>query len=155
VGSSGGYHSDGSVEADLPMAQLSELFNVNHFIVSQVLPCYWRLFTSHVCSLFFFCVVLLSFHSRSPYFIRMHFALTSYGYAFLSKQFRSPFNVITPQGQPARSCAVVHVLARGGVGHRGFTHQRVFGAAQGSGCPGRVFASSASRLGLGRASAGE
>lgn len=37
VGSSGGYHSDGSVEADLPMAQLSELFNVNHFIVSQVI----------------------------------------------------------------------------------------------------------------------
>ena len=25
-----------SVESDLPMAQLSELFNVNHFIVSQV-----------------------------------------------------------------------------------------------------------------------
>jgi len=34
----GGYHSDGSLEADLPMAQLSELFNVNHFIVSQVNP---------------------------------------------------------------------------------------------------------------------
>ena len=32
----GTYHSDGSVECDLPMAQLSELFNVNHFIVSQV-----------------------------------------------------------------------------------------------------------------------
>lgn len=28
--------SDGSVESDLPMQQLSELFNVNHFIVSQV-----------------------------------------------------------------------------------------------------------------------
>jgi len=28
--------SDGSVENDLPMQQLSELFNVNHFIVSQV-----------------------------------------------------------------------------------------------------------------------
>ncbi|RLN71997.1 hypothetical protein BBJ28_00024038 [Nothophytophthora sp. Chile5] len=28
--------SDGSVECDLPMARLSELFNVNHFIVSQV-----------------------------------------------------------------------------------------------------------------------
>ena len=27
---------DGSTEADLPMAQLSELFNINHFIVSQV-----------------------------------------------------------------------------------------------------------------------
>jgi len=35
--SSAGY-SDGSVEADLPMQQLSELFNVNHFIVSQVNP---------------------------------------------------------------------------------------------------------------------
>lgn len=34
---SGGY-SDGSVENDLPMQQLSELFNVNHFIVSQVNP---------------------------------------------------------------------------------------------------------------------
>ena len=29
-------YSDGSVENDLPMQQLSELFNVNHFIVSQV-----------------------------------------------------------------------------------------------------------------------
>ena len=28
--------SDGSVECDLPMERLSELFNVNHFIVSQV-----------------------------------------------------------------------------------------------------------------------
>jgi TAG lipase/steryl ester hydrolase/phospholipase A2/LPA acyltransferase len=31
-------YSDGSVENDLPMEQLSELFNVNHFIVSQVNP---------------------------------------------------------------------------------------------------------------------
>ena len=33
------YHSaatDGSIENELPMNQLSELFNVNHFIVSQV-----------------------------------------------------------------------------------------------------------------------
>lgn len=29
-------YSDGSVENDLPMKQLSELFNINHFIVSQV-----------------------------------------------------------------------------------------------------------------------
>ena len=29
---------DGSVDSDLPMARLSELFNVNHFIVSQVNP---------------------------------------------------------------------------------------------------------------------
>ena len=29
-------YSDGSIENDLPMEQLSELFNVNHFIVSQV-----------------------------------------------------------------------------------------------------------------------
>ena len=28
-------YSDGSFDADLPMQQLSELFNVNHFIVSQ------------------------------------------------------------------------------------------------------------------------
>lgn len=27
--------SDGSVESDLPMTRLSELFNVNHFLVSQ------------------------------------------------------------------------------------------------------------------------
>jgi predicted acylesterase/phospholipase RssA len=33
---SGGRYSDGSVESDLPMEQLAELFNVNHFIVSQV-----------------------------------------------------------------------------------------------------------------------
>jgi TAG lipase / steryl ester hydrolase / phospholipase A2 / LPA acyltransferase len=32
------HYSDGSVENDLPMQQLSELFNVNHFIVSQVNP---------------------------------------------------------------------------------------------------------------------
>lgn len=31
----GGGYSDGSIENDLPMQQLSELFNVNHFIVSQ------------------------------------------------------------------------------------------------------------------------
>ncbi len=31
-------YTDGSIEADLPMQQLSELFNVNHFIVSQVNP---------------------------------------------------------------------------------------------------------------------
>lgn len=30
------HYSDGSVENDLPMKQLSELFNINHFIVSQV-----------------------------------------------------------------------------------------------------------------------
>lgn len=29
---------DGSVDGDLPMARLSEMFNVNHFIVSQVNP---------------------------------------------------------------------------------------------------------------------
>lgn len=29
---------DGSVDSDLPMARLAELFNVNHFIVSQVNP---------------------------------------------------------------------------------------------------------------------
>lgn len=29
---------DGSVDNDLPMAKLSELFNVNHFVVSQVNP---------------------------------------------------------------------------------------------------------------------
>jgi len=27
---------DGSVEKDLPMEQLAELFNINHFLVSQV-----------------------------------------------------------------------------------------------------------------------
>lgn len=32
------HYSDGSVENDLPMQQLSELFNVNHFIISQVNP---------------------------------------------------------------------------------------------------------------------
>jgi hypothetical protein len=31
-------YSDGSIENDLPMQQLSELFNVDHFIVSQVNP---------------------------------------------------------------------------------------------------------------------
>lgn len=31
-------YTDGSVDADLPMQQISELFNVNHFIVSQVNP---------------------------------------------------------------------------------------------------------------------
>eukprot|EP00606_Chrysophyceae_sp_TOSAG23-5_P001038 GSChrysophyteH2.ASY1.ANO1.71.1 assembled CDS len=31
-------YTDGSIEADLPMQQLAELFNVNHFIVSQVNP---------------------------------------------------------------------------------------------------------------------
>ena len=31
-------YSDGSIENDLPMQQLSELYNVNHFVVSQVNP---------------------------------------------------------------------------------------------------------------------
>lgn len=30
--------SDGSMEADLPMQQLSEMFNINHFIISQANP---------------------------------------------------------------------------------------------------------------------
>ena len=30
--------ADGSLENDLPMQQLSEMFNVNHFIISQVNP---------------------------------------------------------------------------------------------------------------------
>lgn len=34
----GSQWSDGSVESDLPIARVSELFNVNHFIVSQVNP---------------------------------------------------------------------------------------------------------------------
>lgn len=32
------HFSDGSMEADLPMSQLSEMFNVNHFIISQANP---------------------------------------------------------------------------------------------------------------------
>jgi TAG lipase/steryl ester hydrolase/phospholipase A2/LPA acyltransferase len=37
--SGGGQHfSDGSMEQDLPMQQLSEMFNVNHFIISQANP---------------------------------------------------------------------------------------------------------------------
>jgi TAG lipase/steryl ester hydrolase/phospholipase A2/LPA acyltransferase len=32
------HFSDGSMEADLPMDQLSEMFNVNHFIISQANP---------------------------------------------------------------------------------------------------------------------
>ena len=36
-GAARGY-SDGSIESDLPMAQLSEIFNANHFIISQVNP---------------------------------------------------------------------------------------------------------------------
>jgi hypothetical protein len=32
------HYSDGSIENDLPMKQIGELFNVNHFIVSQVNP---------------------------------------------------------------------------------------------------------------------
>jgi TAG lipase/steryl ester hydrolase/phospholipase A2/LPA acyltransferase len=32
------HFQDGSMEADLPMQQLSEMFNVNHFIVSQANP---------------------------------------------------------------------------------------------------------------------
>lgn len=36
TGTKAGNYTDGSIESDLPMQQLSELFNVNHFIVSQV-----------------------------------------------------------------------------------------------------------------------
>ena len=31
-------YQDGSMDSDLPMSQLAELFNVNHFIVSQTNP---------------------------------------------------------------------------------------------------------------------
>ena len=41
--------TDGSVECDLPMAQLSELFNINHFIVSQVSGP-WRVGPRHPAS---------------------------------------------------------------------------------------------------------
>lgn len=34
----GAHFSDGSMEQDLPMQQLSEMFNVNHFIISQANP---------------------------------------------------------------------------------------------------------------------
>jgi hypothetical protein len=37
-GGSGQAFSDGSMEQDLPMQQLSEMFNVNHFIISQANP---------------------------------------------------------------------------------------------------------------------
>ena len=37
TGTKAGNYTDGSIESDLPMQQLSELFNVNHFIVSQVI----------------------------------------------------------------------------------------------------------------------
>jgi TAG lipase/steryl ester hydrolase/phospholipase A2/LPA acyltransferase len=30
---------DGSMTADLPMQQLSEMFNINHFLISQVSRC--------------------------------------------------------------------------------------------------------------------
>lgn len=36
--SSGMTFQDGSMEADLPMQQLSEMFNINHFIISQANP---------------------------------------------------------------------------------------------------------------------
>jgi TAG lipase / steryl ester hydrolase / phospholipase A2 / LPA acyltransferase len=36
--SSGARFQDGSMENDLPMQQLGEMFNVNHFIISQVNP---------------------------------------------------------------------------------------------------------------------
>lgn len=36
--SAGQHFSDGSMEQDLPMQQLSEMFNVNHFIISQANP---------------------------------------------------------------------------------------------------------------------
>lgn len=34
----GAHFSDGSMEQDLPMQQLSEMFNVNHFVISQANP---------------------------------------------------------------------------------------------------------------------
>ena len=37
-GAQGAHFSDGSMEADLPMQQLSEMFNVNHFVISQANP---------------------------------------------------------------------------------------------------------------------
>jgi len=42
-------YSDGSLENDLPMQQLSELLNINHFIVSQVNP-HSAIFSSNVAT---------------------------------------------------------------------------------------------------------
>jgi len=42
-------YSDGSLENDLPMQQLSELLNINHFIVSQVNP-HSAIFSSNIAT---------------------------------------------------------------------------------------------------------
>jgi TAG lipase/steryl ester hydrolase/phospholipase A2/LPA acyltransferase len=39
---------DGSVDNDLPMTRLAEMFNVNHFIVSQVLRPRYKLRVAHI-----------------------------------------------------------------------------------------------------------
>lgn len=56
LGAKAGNYTDGSIESDLPMQQLSELFNVNHFIVSQVV----NLYTFLYCFYSFFLVLHFS-----------------------------------------------------------------------------------------------
>ena len=63
--------SDGSMEQDLPMQQLSEMFNVNHFVISQANPhavlvsllCYvrrfWDLYSSYFSPLYVLSVFFL------------------------------------------------------------------------------------------------
>jgi predicted acylesterase/phospholipase RssA len=59
--------SDGSLENDLPMTRLSELFNVNHFIVSQGMSAFYLAFHS-------FLIVVFSY---SYFFVFLFVVLTT------------------------------------------------------------------------------
>lgn len=48
TGGMGMHFQDGSMEADLPMQQLSEMFNINHFIISQAVS--WLPFVRDITS---------------------------------------------------------------------------------------------------------
>ena len=94
LGAKAGNYTDGSIESDLPMQQLSELFNVIHFIVSQVINLFtsclvssyeYLLFLSLLVSSSFYCPSLtvisstlcLSLHWQTPFPISSTLTLSS------------------------------------------------------------------------------
>jgi predicted acylesterase/phospholipase RssA len=79
---------DGSLESDLPMKQLKELFNVNHFIVSQANPhiapllrlkeivrAYGGSFAAKVCQIVSPCCILFIEFVLFPLTMQIYFLL--------------------------------------------------------------------------------
>ena len=105
-GGSGQAFSDGSMEQDLPMQQLSEMFNVNHFIISQANP--------HA-------VMFASYRNRSSVWSNPILGFLSSIVDFLRNQIRSWLDHLV-ECVGARRIAPQHATARG-IGATFFTQE--------------------------------